>query len=99
MRFCSVAFAAPSAACDTFVVLNATVAEQVEVLVQVSTLRFNVFESGSVCGSFPRRITSATPPFSTIGPSARSEKELADVEHMPALVGEKSQYEPLSVVQ
>jgi hypothetical protein len=45
-------------------------------------------------------MTSATAPFSTCGPSGKSEKELKpDVEHWPELPFWKNQYEPLSCVQ
>ena len=98
MRVCSAAVATPSALVDTFVELNATRVAQLAELVQVYTVRFT-FVVGAV-GSFPRRRTSAAPPFSAESASGRSENALPGIlEHWPALDGEKSQYAPLSVVQ
>src|SRR5918996_788573 len=100
MRCCSVALAAPSAACDTLVVLNATSPAQLALLVHVYMVRATVKGGFATSGLLPRRSTSAAPPFSTVGPSGRSEyAPVPETVHRPALDGEKSQYEPLSVVQ
>src|SRR3954464_671816 len=101
---CSVLSAAPSAATLTFVVLKACGAEpklHVEKLVHVYSVRLTAYVAfvESCGGLLPRRSTSDTPPFSTIGPSGASENLLKpEVVQLPGVDG-VCQYVALSVVQ
>src|SRR5215210_475685 len=95
---CSAAVAAPSAVWETLVELNKTTSEELEQLdepAQVYNVRLTT--KLGLAGLFPRRRTSAAPPFSPVSPSGRSENAVAG-SHFPALAGEKSQYAPVLVV-
>src|SRR5262245_3592329 len=84
IRVCSVALSAPTAAMSTVVVLNACIAVGPRlqltplVFLQVYIVRCSR-KSGVALNLFPSRRTCAAPPFSTCGPSGRSENRLFEV--------------------